>query len=992
MAGTWLLALVCSGCFALSFAPFELWWLSWVGSVALIRFASRQRGQRSDWIALFAVGVAMWLWFQSWLLDVAAVGYPFLALYLSGFTLLAYFLLRRCYAHWGGRVPLWILAPIVLGCVDWLRGFVVLDGYPWFFSGHPLIAIASLSQGADLGGVAVVSLLVHATSGAVVDAWMAVDARRAGKHNHRRRAIIAVMAIAMMWGLNWGYGTWRIDETSEHTSAGPSILAVQTNLPVNNVVGWKREEQERDVDGFARQTIDLADACKAAHKRIDLFVWPETILPGFGLEPDAVTTLLAGGWWPGDRFSSLPRLLSQRIGAPMLVGSPSFIGLHAVGDRWAWREHFNSAYLVEADAGMVRYDKCFLTPFGETMPYISKWQWLEEQLLSVSAVGMTFDLDACATPRLLTLNWHDSQGMARSTNLATPICFEDTVGPVVRRLINSGEQRAGVIVNISNDGWFGDADWARVHHETMARWRCIENRVPMIRVANTGISQAFTSNGSACADKRVGPRKPGGFLVEVMLDDRLTCYAMFGDVLSPLMFLVTILMCAFDSSFARLGRSGVIGLGMFVLSIIWLCWGLGCATNSTAPTHALETPNTTSWGSRAPNPDPSNRQLNPAVPPAVKVEAPPVANEPLPAPMVTAANSNGLVAPDLNGPESEPITSYEGANPPALAVTAPVTEPIAQGQPSVGRPNAELAKSDPERLAIEILTNASSSIEAIYRVHGLEGLEYRPVQLQPIACRLLGDENRGVRYAAAVLVGKKRLHDCAQLLEPLTLDPSPSVRAAALYAMVCLGRTVDLNPLAELAMSPDAETRSNALYVLGELRNPSAIPLVESVVGRRIIDTDPIKMRIVDLQAAESMAKMGDYRQYDPIRAALFAPSEQGEIIALACQMIGETDDRGARGHLIGIWNGKGPLERPIEIRLIAGAALARIGEPNLEPIFQLCVIGAIDPSPVIRAQTAATLGWLGGERARTALALLLNDEAPMVRLAAAAGYLRADR
>ena len=161
-------------------------------------------------------------------------------------------------------------------------------------------------------------------------------------------------------------------------------------------------------------------------------------------------------------------------------------------------------------------------------------------------------------------------------------------------------------------------------------------------------------------------------------------------------------------------------------------------------------------------------------------------------------------------------------------------------------------------------------------------------------------------------------------------------------------------------------------------------------MGRRLLGVDQTRARIVDLQAAEAMAKMGDYRQYDPIRAALFAPSEQSEIVALACQMVGETNDRGARAHLIGLWNGRGPLEKPIEIRLIVGAALARIGEPNLEPVLQLCQVAAKDSAPTIRAQAAATLGWIGGKRALDALAPLLRDPYAMVRLTAASAFLRA--
>lgn len=885
-----------------------------------------------------------------------------------------------------------LLAPVILGCVDWLRGFVILDGYPWFFVGHPIImpgTPVAVAQIADIGGVAIVCALMYTSAGAVVDMWIGWERSRAGVPLPRRRLALVCASTAVLWIGSYAYGSWRIAQTPEHIEAGPAILAVQTNLPVNNTVPWLREEQERDMEAFVVQTLDLAAEVGKAHQRIDLFVWPETILPGFGLEPESVSTLVSGGWWPGDRFSSLPALLAGRIGSPMLVGSPSYIGLAPKGNQWSWREHFNSAYLVSADGSYQRYDKCFLTPFGETMPYISKWPWLERQLLSVSAVGMTFDLDSCETPVALKLDWRDGSGAPRSSSIATPICFEDTVGPVVRRLVNlpGNDGKCEVLVNLSNDGWFGSFDAGREHHALMARWRCIENRVPLVRVANTGISGAFDSTGAKVGGASLSARTAGGFLATPMIDDRRTIYGMWGDVLSPLMFLSSLFLVSMNPIAVGSRRRALVAIALCTAAIVWLALSTGCASGKPGPSNALETPENDSWGSRAPKPDPNNRQLQRAAAVPPKVEAPAVAAAPAPEPPPTVEPSSGLITPDGSLPSVDAVAT--GA---AIVAAADSTPTGAVAQAPAQRPDPDLAKTDPERLAIEILSNASSSTEAIYRVHGLEGLEYRPAVLEPVACRLLGDENRGVRFAAAVLVGKKRLHECAQMLEPLTLDSSPSVRAAALYALVCLGRTVDLNPLAQLAMSGDAETRSNTLYVLGELRNPTAIPLVESVVGRRLIDADAIRTRIVDLQAAESMAKMGDYRQYDPIRAALFAPPEQGEIVALACQMIGETDDRGARGHLIGVFNGKGPLERPIEIRLIAAAALARIGEPNLEPIFQLCALACRDERSLIRAQAAATLGWAGGNRALGALALLLNDPSPEVRLAAAAGYLRASR
>lgn len=79
-----------------------------------------------------------------------------------------------------------------------------------------------------------------------------------------------------------------------------------------------------------------------------------------------------------------------------------------------------------------------------------------------------------------------------------------------------------------------------------------------------------------------------------------------------------------------------------------------------------------------------------------------------------------------------------------------------------------------------------------------------------------------------------------------------------------------------------------------------------------------------------------------------------------------------------------------MEIRLLTGTALVRIGEPNVEPIFVLALTAIKDPNGSIRAQAASTLGWLGGARAAAAVAPLMQDTDSLVAISAAAAYLRA--
>ncbi len=953
---------------ALAFSMSDLCWpLAFIAPLGWIVLATTPVFPRRAWIAVTVCAWAMWMWLQLWMIDVTTLGYPILCVYLSLYAPLGIWIFRRVHSATIGRhLPCALLAPIVMCAIEWLKDVVIFDGYPWYSIGQPLIESRTISQIADFGGAVSASFVVACISGAAVDlrSWKS----GANTPALRRRAILGGSIALLILAFSIGYGTWRLRETPSVLSEGPRVLAVQTNLTTDNKIGWPHDRQERDVLDFGRLTLSLADDEREKGNRIDLVVWPETMLPGFGLEPQTIRTLVSGGYSPGDHFSSFAAMLAKRVGAPMLIGSPAFLGLRAEDQRWAWDHQFNSAYLVDGEAPYQRYDKVFLTPFGETMPYISNWTWLEEQLLALGARGMTFDLDAATEYRRISFEWGAKDEARKTIECATPICFEDTVPSVVRHLIYpDGSKKAQLIANLSNDGWFGFSDWARRQHALIARWRCIENRTPMIRVANTGISQAFTSEGVPIDTAMVPARALGGFAVTVQLDRRETVFGRWGDVLSPSMAILTFFLTV--QSFV-LRKSKLIGPKIGPLALLALGFFaslIGCTPDS----NSRPVFTGTSWSSRTPVPDHS------------------VASTDDGSVQKNALNENRL---DAISPSS-PVPIATDIPPQSTESSVGVSEPALAKKPlaSADYPRVDM-NAPPEKLAIDLLIDASLSSEPIYRAHGLEGLQFRVTELQPVACRLLADPNPGVRFAAAVMVGKKHLVDCAPLVEPLALDPNPSVRAAALYALVRLGRVVDLNPLTELAMSSDAEVRSNTFYVLGELRNPSAIPLVESVVGRRLVGADQTRAKIVDLQAAEAMAKMGDYRQYDPIRAALFAPSEQAEFIALACQMIGETNDRGARGHLIGLWNGRGPLQRPIEIRLIAGAALVRIGEPNLEPIFELCSTAVLNQSPTIRAQAAATLGWAGGKRALDAIAPLLKDPYALVRLTAASAYLRASQ
>jgi apolipoprotein N-acyltransferase len=510
--------------FALAFPPVNAWPLAVLAPAPLALASIRARSTRGLLLTVLVVQWLLWLWMDQWLIPITIVGYPMKALVMALYACALAWIVRRLARHPRTfRWPQALVLPVAWVGVECLRGEFAFNGYPWYLLAHPLVEWPVLVQSADLAGAYLVSLIAAAVSGAIVDV-----VRWCGGQMGGRLALTSGGAVAVLVGANLAYGQWRMAQVSGRTP-GPRVLAIQTNLPQSNKIGWTVQQQAEDVAAFIELT---REAYAATGDDADLIVWPETMLPVRGLEIETLETLWRYGYDHEVRFADAIIRLSEELGTPMLIGASCYVGLRAEGERWVWDKAYNSAYLVEGTIPEQRYDKYFLTPFGEVMPYISNWTWLEQRLLALGAPGMSFDLDSSPDLDLLRLEYDD-----RAVRMATPICFEDTMARVVRRMIwRDGRKAAGLLVNLSNDGWFTTFDAGRAQHVQIARFRCIENRVPMIRCANTGLSVSIDSSGNVVGtigDGRYGTGRRAGWLAAVAnLDPRQPPYAIVGEKLA----------------------------------------------------------------------------------------------------------------------------------------------------------------------------------------------------------------------------------------------------------------------------------------------------------------------------------------------------------------------------------------------------------------------------------------------------------------------------
>ena len=240
------------------------------------------------------------------------------------------------------------------------------------------------------------------------------------------------------------YGRVRLSELPPGDRQGTPlrVALIQGNIPQD--IKWEPKFQEETV----RTYTDLTSRTWSVHP--ELIIWPETATPFF--------------FQDSLNFQARILDLAQKMGAPLLFGSPAF-------DRKGREIHYyNSAFLISPEKKILgRYDKVHLVPFGEYAPLSGILGFTRE---IIGAMG----------------DFHSGEEVV---NLALPqgkfgvlICYEAIFPDLTRRFVDKGAQ---FLVNITNDAWFGRTA-APYQHISMARLRAIENRVSIARAANTGVS------------------------------------------------------------------------------------------------------------------------------------------------------------------------------------------------------------------------------------------------------------------------------------------------------------------------------------------------------------------------------------------------------------------------------------------------------------------------------------------------------------------------
>ena len=359
--------------------------------------------------------------------------------------------------------------------------------FPWYL-GHTQLGFVAFAQVADLGGCLLISfIMVWCGDALVSSAFFGLGAKRL-------IAPLFVFIAAIF------YGETRVLEYSEPRLPARQVVVVQPAFSL---------EEKMDSRNFIRHERNLLAMSQTALGDDDLVIWPETAL---------MRWLPAAG---GDalRHPEFPQLSA---GQPLLLGALTADST----DR-----HFNSAVFIPK-GGQVppAYHKRILMPFGEYMPFESWFPWLRQ------LNPMVGDFIAGSSTSVFEL---EAQADAAALRISPLICYEDIVPRLAREAVQNG---ADVLVNLTNDSWFGDTAAPFQHHQ-IAAFRAIETRRFLVRSTNTGVSAIVDPLGRSSAVLPV--YEPGNLVGSVSPNTEISLYTRIGDLPYWLLLGVTVAVIVF---------------------------------------------------------------------------------------------------------------------------------------------------------------------------------------------------------------------------------------------------------------------------------------------------------------------------------------------------------------------------------------------------------------------------------------------------------------
>ncbi len=411
----------------------------------------------------------------------------YLGLYPAVFSFLFIKMIKKT------RLPALLVAPVLWVVLEFIRSYA-LAGFPWSSVGYSQYTFLHMIQVADITGIYGISFLVLMVNGALADIFLLKKRVQLMPLFPVSFTAVGLSVVFVIITVSLGYGHWRLGQQRNGNTFKASVI--QGNI----------EQDKKWEPAFQNEVLEtyFTLSRKAAETSPQMIVWPETAVP-FMFGYDRTNTEKLVGFQQGlgtDLLFGSVRVEEQSRGKTLLT---------------------NSAILLDKEGKNVyEYDKIHLVPFGEYVPLRSILFFIDKLVVGIGDYVPGEEYERAETD---------------FGSFGTLICYEIIFPGLVRKFFTGG---GDFIVTITNDAWFGSTA-GPYQHFSMAVFRAIENRKPVIRAANTGISGFIDSNGRVLASTPLFQRLI--LSKEVKTDRTLTFYTKYGDMFSYLCIVISIVLC-----------------------------------------------------------------------------------------------------------------------------------------------------------------------------------------------------------------------------------------------------------------------------------------------------------------------------------------------------------------------------------------------------------------------------------------------------------------
>lgn len=412
----------------------------------------------------------------------------YLSLYTGFFAFLFAMTIKRT------NLPSLFIAPIFWVVIEYLRSYL-FTGFPWSSIGYTQYKFLTLIQIADITGIYGVSFLVLAVNGALADIFFIRRRVKDMPLFPLSQTVIGFSALALVVIITIIYGQWKMGQQVPGKYVKISI--VQGNIEQDKK--WEPDYQRSVLETYQKLSYEAATSSPS------MIVWPETAVPFiFNTNESLANELL---------------YFQRRIDTYLLFGSILY------KENPEGKNSFsNSAVLLDKTGKTIyEYDKIHLVPFGEYVPLQKVLFFISKLVVGVGDYSEGDHYAVAKTP---------------FGSFATVICYEIIFPGLVRKFFTD---EGDFLVNITNDAWFGRTT-GPYQHFSMTVFRAIENRKPVIRAANTGISGFIDSRGRIITKTELFQRD--SITRTIKTTETKSFYTEYGDLFSYLCFILSIVILA----------------------------------------------------------------------------------------------------------------------------------------------------------------------------------------------------------------------------------------------------------------------------------------------------------------------------------------------------------------------------------------------------------------------------------------------------------------